>query len=101
PTRRCRSSSDGAAAEMGLRRQAEWLGRASPLVARPLEFAARTGRVLLSIPGFGRAWVTYRHLPKAEKLRLRDADPRLSDRLRASPFDSHYLHQAVWAAERI
>jgi SAM-dependent methyltransferase len=55
----------------------------------------------LSIPGFGRAWVTYRHLPKAEKLRLRDADPRLSDRLRASPFDSHYLHQAVWAAERI
>jgi SAM-dependent methyltransferase len=34
-------------------------------------------------------------------LRLRDADPRLSDRLPTSPYDAHYLHQAVWAAERI
>jgi SAM-dependent methyltransferase len=34
-------------------------------------------------------------------MRLRDADPRLSDRLPTSPFDPHYLHQAVWAAERI
>lgn len=32
---------------------------------------------------------------------MRDADPRLTDRLPTSPYDPHYFHQAVWAAERI
>jgi SAM-dependent methyltransferase len=43
----------------------------------------------------------YRRLPGAEQLRWRDALPKLGDRLPASPFDSHYFFQGVWAARRI
>ncbi|MFL5915903.1 MAG: DUF268 domain-containing protein [Gaiellaceae bacterium] len=73
----------------------------APLVERPLSLAVRTLRVLAEIPGYLRAWYRYRRLPAAEPLQLRDADPRLSDRLPATPFDPHYLYQAIWAAERI
>ena len=74
---------------------------AVPLVGRPLGSTVRCARALCLIPGYLRAWHRYGRLPGSERLRLRDASPRLSDKLPASPFDPHYLHQAVWAAERI
>jgi SAM-dependent methyltransferase len=43
----------------------------------------------------------YRALPGAEPLRWRDSFPKLTDRLAVSPFDTHYLHQDTWAAQRI
>jgi SAM-dependent methyltransferase len=46
-------------------------------------------------------WRSYRELRPAKPLRLIDADPRLTDRVATSPYDPHYLHQAVWAGERI
>jgi hypothetical protein len=53
------------------------------------------------VPAYINAWLAYRRLPGAEPLRLRDAQPCLSDSLPTSPYDPHYLQQAVWAAERI
>jgi SAM-dependent methyltransferase len=43
----------------------------------------------------------YRRLPGAEPLRVRDAFPKVGDRLPTSPYDPHYLHQDTWAAQRI
>lgn len=40
----------------------------------------------------------YARLPNAEPLRLRDALPKLIDRLPTSPYDAHYFPQDVWAA---
>ena len=74
---------------------------ASPLVGRAIALMLQQARLGAAIPGYVRAWRRYRRLPDAERLRLRDADPRLFDRLPSTPYDPHYLHQAVWAAERI
>jgi hypothetical protein len=46
-------------------------------------------------------WFRYQHLPNAEPLRVRDSYPHLFDAVRLTPYDSHYLYQAVWAMERI
>lgn len=43
----------------------------------------------------------YRNLPGAERLRLRDAFPKLADRSAITPYDVHYLNQDTWAAQRI
>ncbi|RKQ92884.1 uncharacterized protein DUF268 [Solirubrobacter pauli] len=43
----------------------------------------------------------YRALPEAERLRWRDAFPKLGDRMSTSPYDAHYLHQDTWAANRV
>lgn len=43
----------------------------------------------------------YRALPGAEPLRLLDTFPKLADRLPTTPYDSHYLFQDTWAAQRI
>jgi SAM-dependent methyltransferase len=72
-----------------------------PALARALDGSVSAVAVVAAVPRFLRAWLEYRELAHAEPLRLRDADPRLSDRLPTSPYDPHYLHQAVWAAERI
>jgi hypothetical protein len=40
-------------------------------------------------------------MPGAECLKVRNANPQLSDRLTSTPYDPHYLHQSIWAAERI
>jgi SAM-dependent methyltransferase len=56
------------------------------------------------IPGaahFVRDRRAYRALPGAEPLRLRDTFPKLGDRLSMSPYDSHYLFQDTWAAQRV
>ena len=47
------------------------------------------------------SWIRYTRMPAAEKLRLVDGYPRLDDRTTKTPFDPHYLYQAVWAMERI
>jgi SAM-dependent methyltransferase len=43
----------------------------------------------------------YRALPGAEPLRWRDAYPKLGDRVGVTPYDSHYLFQDTWAAQRV
>ena len=43
----------------------------------------------------------YSQLPGAEPLSWDDDYPQLWDRVRASPYDSHYFFQDVWAAHRI
>lgn len=43
----------------------------------------------------------YRRLPGAERLRLRDAFPKVGDRTLATPFDVHYLYQDTWASQRV
>lgn len=40
-------------------------------------------------------------MPGAEQLRWRDSFPKLSDRLAVTPYDSHYLFQDTWAAQRV
>ncbi len=56
------------------------------------------------VPGFVRFLrdrQAYRSLPGAEPLRLRDTFPKLTDRLPTTPYDSHYLFQDTWAANRV
>jgi SAM-dependent methyltransferase len=43
----------------------------------------------------------YARLPEAEPLRWRDSYPQVHDRLPSSPYDQHYFHQDVWAANRV
>lgn len=43
----------------------------------------------------------YKALPGAERLRLLDSLPKLADRLATTPYDSHYLFQDTWAAQRV
>jgi SAM-dependent methyltransferase len=61
-------------------------------------------RGLAIFPGLAR-WMRARNaylaLPQAERLRWRDSDPYLFDRLPASPYDSHYFYQDIWAASRV
>ena len=48
-----------------------------------------------------RGWRHYRELPGAAPLRLRDADPKLTDRVGVAPFDPHYFRQDIWAARQV
>jgi len=84
------------------------IDRARPFARRlpPVlpELAYRAWRASAVVPGFARYVAdrrAYRALPGAEPLRLRDAQPKLADRLPTSPFDPHYFHQDVWAANRV
>jgi SAM-dependent methyltransferase len=43
----------------------------------------------------------YRQLPRSEPLRWRNALPKLADRSARTPYDSHYLYQDSWAAQRV
>ena len=58
-----------------------------------------------SVPGGLRQFVrdrrAYRRLPGAEPVRWRDVQPKLADRTSHTPYDLHYFHQDVWAAQRI
>ncbi|MEZ4637593.1 MAG: hypothetical protein R2856_22010 [Caldilineaceae bacterium] len=58
-------------------------------------------RTLYSYPGYIKDWRQYRMLPGAESLAVKDAYPVLLERTPITPFDPHYLYQAVWATERI
>jgi hypothetical protein len=58
-------------------------------------------RSALGLPRYVDEWRTYRALPGAEPLRVRDAHPQLLDRTATTPYDAHYFHQAIWAARHI
>jgi SAM-dependent methyltransferase len=61
----------------------------------------RSLAALLEYPRFVASWRRYSRLPGAEHLDLADSHPCLGDRVPVTPYDPHYLHQAVWAFERI
>ena len=46
-------------------------------------------------------WVRYARMPNAERLRLIDGYPCLTDRTATTPFDSHYFYQDIWAFKAI
>ena len=75
--------------------------RAPPVVAY---LGYRGLRAAATVPGgirYLRDRRTYRAMPGAEPLRWRDAFPKVTDRLMSTPYDSHYLHQDAWAAQRV
>lgn len=75
------------------------LGRRAPPIVGELGLRTLRG---LAFPAallrYARDLRAYGRLPGAEPLRLRDAHPKLADRLLTSPYDAHYFHQDVWAA---
>lgn len=75
--------------------------RLPPLVPR---IGWRATQMAVAVPAAGR-WLrerhAYRELPGAERLRWRDSQPMLTDRLATTPFDAHYLYQDSWAAQRV
>lgn len=75
--------------------------RLPPLVPQLGLRAAQSATVLPGAVRYLRDRRAYRTLPGAEQLRWRDAFPKLTDRLVSSPFDSHYLYQDSWAAQRV
>jgi SAM-dependent methyltransferase len=75
--------------------------RLPPLVPR---IALQATRAAVTVPGaarYLRERRAYRTLPGAERLRWRDSLPMLADRLATTPYDSHYLYQDSWAAQRV
>lgn len=72
-----------------------------PMVA---QVGLRGVRAAAVVPGFLRYLRdvrAYRALPGAEPLRLRDAYPKVADRVLTTPYDAHYLPQDAWAAQRV
>lgn len=75
--------------------------RLPPLVA---QIGLRGLRAAAVVPGFIRYVYdvrAYRRLPGAERLRVRDAFPKVADRVLTTPYDAHYLPQDAWAAHRV
>lgn len=69
-----------------------------------IDLGVRGLRAAAALPNaarYLRDWAGYSRLPESEKLLLRNAMPKLVDRLPTSPFDAHYLYQDAWAAQRI
>jgi SAM-dependent methyltransferase len=83
------------------RRSVASIPGSSPLIRQLASSTVRGFAALANLPKYGHAWLQYQRLPGAERLRFRDAYPCLADRLPTSPYDPHYLQQAIWAAERI
>lgn len=50
---------------------------------------------------YARDWRRYVSMPDAEPLAVTEAQPCLFDRRRMTPFDPHYVYQALWATDRI
>lgn len=75
--------------------------RLPPLVAH---LGYRGVKGAATVPGtlrYLRDWRAYTALPGAERLRLRDAFPKVADRVPSTPYDAHYLFQDTWAAQRV
>jgi SAM-dependent methyltransferase len=75
--------------------------RLPPIVA---DLGYRSLKAATAVPGFARYvhdWSAYRGLPDAEPLKLRNALPKVGDRVLTTPYDAHYLHQDTWAVQRV
>jgi Caenorhabditis protein of unknown function, DUF268 len=69
--------------------------------AKPLFPAGKSAIAVREYRKFLSSWRAYSQLPDAEPLRFEDSYPCLFDSTATTPYDAHYFHQAVWAAERI
>jgi len=61
-------------------------------------------RLMYALPGYIRLfihWHRYSRLPGAEPVRLLYSQPVLGQATGKTGYDSHYVHQAVWASKRI
>lgn len=79
----------------------ELANRMPPVVAY---LGYRGVRASAAVPGVARYLRdrhAYRAMPGAERLRWRDAFPKVTDRVLSAPYDPHYLHQDTWAAQRV
>jgi hypothetical protein len=56
---------------------------------------------LSRLPEFLAEWRRFRRLSGPAAAKVADMWPCLEDRLRATPFDSHYFHQAAWLAREL
>ncbi|MEX2556612.1 MAG: DUF268 domain-containing protein [Actinomycetota bacterium] len=84
-----------------LRRRARQLHGPLRRWAAPLLPAHQSLATVREYRHFLESWRAYSRLPGAEPLRFEDGYPCLFDRTPTTPYDPHYFHQAVWAAERI
>jgi len=84
-----------------LRRRARQLHGPLHRWAAPLLPAHRSLATVREYRHFLESWRAYMRLPGAEPLRFEDGYPCLFDRTPTTPYDPHYFHQAVWAAEQI
>jgi SAM-dependent methyltransferase len=75
--------------------------RLPPLIPRIGMRGLQAAATVIGAAHYVRDRRTYRALPGAERLRWRDTLPMLGDRLATTPFDSHYLYQDSWAAQRV
>lgn len=56
---------------------------------------------LLHLPRYLVDWVRFRRAAVPGTARISDSFPVLSDRLKTTPFDPHYVHQGAWLARRV
>jgi hypothetical protein len=84
-----------------LRQRAGALRAALKRSTAPLFSVRQSATAARAYWSFVGSWRTYSRLPGAEPLRFEDSYPCLFDRVPTTPYDPHYFHQAVWAAERI
>jgi hypothetical protein len=56
---------------------------------------------LLYLPRFFRHWIEYARKAKAQKPRLLDSHPCLSDWCSHTPFDPHYFYQGAWLSRKV
>ena len=57
--------------------------------------------LLGQLPGFLVEWQRFRRLSGPNAAKFADVWPCLEDRVRATPFDPHYFHQAAWLARAL
>jgi SAM-dependent methyltransferase len=55
---------------------------------------------IVYLPAFVRDWISYRN-QLGKPLHLVDSMPCLSDRLKATPYDPHYLFQSAWLSREL
>lgn len=56
---------------------------------------------ICALPGYLAEWVAYKRLAPQQHLSFRDSYPCLTDRVTATPFDSHYFFQGAWLARKL
>jgi len=98
---RWRVSGSSAACALWLSRAARLLGSLYRYWLRPVFDPTKAFIAIRNYLPYLADWAHYAGMPEAEPLRLIDSHPCLTDRTATTSYDPHYLHQAVWAMERI